>query len=105
MALGRGSFLAMAALALVAFGGAVYAQEKAARAADEVFADLTKPGSPGCALAVARGGAIIYKKGYGMANIEEDVEITPRTVFDIGSTAKQFTADTVLLLETAGKLS
>ena len=86
-------------------GGIAGAQEKTAKAADEVFADLTKAGSPGCALAVARGGKIIYEKGYGLANIEEGVEITPRTVFDIGSTSKQFTAASILLLEKQGKLS
>ena len=86
-------------------GGVAKAQEKMAKAADEVFADLTKPGSPGCALAAARDGKIIYEKGYGLANIEEGVSITPQTVFDIGSTSKQFTAASILLLEKQGKLS
>ncbi len=90
---------------IFAAGGVAGAQEKTAKAADEVFADLSKPGSPGCALAVARAGKIIYEKGYGLANIEEGVEITPRTVFDIGSTSKQFTAASILLLEKQGKLS
>ncbi len=72
---------------------------------DEVFADVARPESPGCALAVARDGKIIYAKGYGLANIEEGVAITPKTVFDIGSTSKQFTAASILLLEQQGKLS
>jgi CubicO group peptidase (beta-lactamase class C family) len=90
---------------LLASGGFSDAQEKSTKAADEVFADLSKPGSPGCALAVARGGKIIYKNGYGLANIEEGVLITPQTVFDIGSTSKQFTSASILLLEKQGKLS
>lgn len=81
------------------------AQDKAAAAVDEVFADFTKPGAPGCAAAVYRNGKLIYAKGYGLANIEEDVPITPQTVFDIGSTSKQFTAASILLLEKQGKLS
>src|SRR6266849_5272194 len=106
MAAGNKTFLALIGFALLlAAGGVVNAQEKFAKAADEVFADLTKSGSPGCALAVARGGKIIYEKGYGRANIEDDVEITPRTVFDIGSTSKQFTSASILLLEKQGKLS
>jgi CubicO group peptidase (beta-lactamase class C family) len=106
MAVGSRMSVALIGFALLlAAGGAVNAQEKSAKAADEVFADLTKPGSPGCALAVARGGKIIYEKGYGRANIEDDVDITPRTVFDIGSTSKQFTAASILLLEKQGKLS
>ncbi|HWY44337.1 MAG TPA: serine hydrolase domain-containing protein [Candidatus Sulfotelmatobacter sp.] len=72
---------------------------------DEVFADLAKPGSPGCALAAARDGKLLYAKGYGLANIEENVPITPQTVFDIGSTSKQFAAASILLLEKRGKLS
>src|SRR5437879_12682317 len=90
---------------LLASGGFADAQEKTTKAADEVFADLGKPGSPGCALLVARGGKIIYKNGYGLANIEEGVPITPQTVFDIGSTSKQFTSASILLLEKQGKLS
>jgi CubicO group peptidase (beta-lactamase class C family) len=90
---------------LLTVDGLASAQEKASKAADEVFADLSKPGSPGCALAVARGGKVIYGKGYGLANIEENVPITLQTVFDIGSTSKQFTSASILLLEKQGKLS
>ncbi len=79
--------------------------EKSAAAVDEVFGDLTKAGSPGCALGVYRDGKIVYAKGYGLANLEENVAITPQTVFDIGSTSKQFTAASILLLEKQGKLS
>ena len=78
---------------------------KESKDVDSVFADLTKPGSPGCALAVARDGKTIYAKGYGLANIEQNVAITPTAVFDIGSTSKQFTAASILLLEQQGKLS
>jgi CubicO group peptidase (beta-lactamase class C family) len=74
-------------------------------AVDRVFADFTVAGSPGCALGVFRDGRIIYAKGYGLANVEENVPITPQTVFDIGSTSKQFTAASILLLEKQGKLS
>src|SRR5215831_8207680 len=80
-------------------------QDKTAAAVDELFADYTKAGSPGCALAVYRDGKIILTKGYGLANIEEHVSITPQSVFDIGSTSKQFTATSILLLEKQGKLS
>jgi CubicO group peptidase (beta-lactamase class C family) len=79
--------------------------QKAASAVDEVFDDLAKPGSPGCALGVYRDGQMMYAKGYGLANLEEGVAITPQSVFDIGSTSKQFTATSILLLEKQGKLS
>src|SRR2546430_647918 len=72
---------------------------------DKVFADLQKAGSPGCALGVFRNAQIIYAKGYGLASVELNSPITPETVFDIGSTSKQFTASSILLLEKQGKLS
>jgi CubicO group peptidase (beta-lactamase class C family) len=81
------------------------ADDKKTAALDEVFSDLTKAGSPGCALGVYRDGKIIYSKGYGLANLEENVPIAPQSVFDIGSTSKQFTAASILLLEKQGKLS
>jgi len=72
---------------------------------DEVFADYSKPNSAGCALGVYRNGSIAYEHGYGMASLELGVPITPETVFDIGSTSKQFTAFTIQLLQQQGKLS
>jgi CubicO group peptidase (beta-lactamase class C family) len=74
-------------------------------AVDSIFADLEKFGSPGCALGVYRNGQIIYAKGYGLANIEQHVAITPKSVFDIASNSKQFSATSILLLEQRGKLS
>jgi CubicO group peptidase (beta-lactamase class C family) len=72
---------------------------------DAVFADYDKPDSPGCALGVYKDGAIVYSRGYGMADLERGVPITPRTVFDIGSTSKQFSAAAIVLLAQDGKLT
>jgi len=94
-------------LVFSAAGGAIAGPrgQKMEAAVDEVFEDLTVPGSPGCALGVYRDGQITYAKGYGLANLEENVPITPKSVFDVGSTSKQFTAASILLLEKQGKLS
>lgn len=72
---------------------------------DEVFADVDGPGSPGCALSVMRGGAMVYRRGYGMANLEYGVPITPSSVFHVASTSKQFTAMAVALLVRDGEVS
>lgn len=72
---------------------------------DSIFAAYDKPDSPGCALGVYRDGQIVYARGYGMADLERNVPITPRTVFDIGSTSKQFAAATIVMLAADGKLS
>jgi CubicO group peptidase (beta-lactamase class C family) len=79
--------------------------ERQSASIDAAFSDYAKPGSPGCAVAIARDSKLIYSKGYGLANLEENLPITPDTVFDIGSTSKQFTAASILLLEKQGKLS
>jgi CubicO group peptidase (beta-lactamase class C family) len=72
---------------------------------DKIFAAWDKPDSPGCALAIINDGRIIYKRGYGMANLEHNIPISPNTIFDTGSVSKQFTAMSVLLLAEQGKLA
>jgi CubicO group peptidase (beta-lactamase class C family) len=72
---------------------------------DKLFAQWDKKDTPGCALAIVKDGKIIYKRGYGMADLERDVPITPGSVFDIASTSKQFVAMSIALLAEEGKLS
>jgi CubicO group peptidase (beta-lactamase class C family) len=59
---------------------------------------------PGLAVAVVRGDTVLACKGYGLANIELDVPITPATMFQSGSLGKQFTAAAVMALVEEGKL-
>jgi CubicO group peptidase (beta-lactamase class C family) len=79
-------------------------REVAARDIDEIFAPWDKPGSPGAALAILHDGRIVYERGYGRANLEHDIPITPETVFYVGSVSKQFAAAAVSLLARQGKL-
>lgn len=72
---------------------------------DKVFAQWNKPDSPGCAVGVFRNGKVAYEHGYGMANLEQGVPITPDTVFYIASVSKEFTAASVALLAEEGKIS
>lgn len=72
---------------------------------DKLFEKWDSTISPGVSLAVIHDGEIIYERGYGMANLEHDVPITPETVFRIGSTSKQFTAACIAILSLQGKLS
>jgi CubicO group peptidase (beta-lactamase class C family) len=71
---------------------------------DELFSSYN-PQTPGAAIAVISDGEIIYKKGFGSANLEYDVPISPSTIFHIASISKQFTVFSILLLEKEGKLS
>jgi CubicO group peptidase (beta-lactamase class C family) len=92
-------------LCLAATGRTNAVDEKTQTAVNAIFEDLTKPGSPGCALGVYRDGKTIYSKGYGLANLETNTPITPSSIFDIASTSKQFTAASILLLEKQKKIS
>ncbi|MDK6077874.1 serine hydrolase domain-containing protein [Massilia varians] len=59
---------------------------------------------PGLALVVVKDGKIVRERGYGLANVEHGVPVTPDTVFQSASTGKTFTAALILLLEKDGKL-
>src|SRR5215831_8321955 len=72
---------------------------------DKVFAQWDKPDSPGCSIGVIKDGKLIYKRGYGSANLDYNVPLTPESVFYIASTSKQFTAASILLLVRRGKVS
>lgn len=52
-----------------------------------------------------RNGKIIKAEGYGLANIELDVPVMPKTIFQSGSMGKQFTATAVMMLVEEGKIS
>jgi len=74
-------------------------------AVDAIFASRDSPASPGCALAVAQDGIVEYSRGYGYANLDYDIPITPQTVFDVASITKQFNAASITMLALDGNLS
>lgn len=61
--------------------------------------------TPGLSTIVVKNGETIYKKMLGCANLENSIPIRENTLFNIGSTSKQFTAFLILLLEEEKKLS
>jgi len=75
-----------------------------ARQIDAVFSRFTRT-TPGCAVGIAENGTPTLSKGYGMADLEHDVPITPESIFEAGSVSKQFTAAALLLLARDGRLS
>ena len=100
-----GTIAAAAFAVLLSVGASAQRHPAWTTAVDAVFADVAQPGSPGCALAVFRDGRIAYEHGYGMADLERDVPITPASVFYVGSLSKQFTAFAAALAASEGKLS
>jgi CubicO group peptidase (beta-lactamase class C family) len=72
---------------------------------DIVRAEMDRQHIPGLALAIVKPGEPVRMQGFGLANLEHDIPVTPRTVFKIGSVSKQFIAAGILLLADEGKLS
>ena len=60
---------------------------------------------PGCAVGVVQSQALAYANGYGMANLDYNLPITPTSNFYLGSVGKQFTAAAVAHAVRAGYLS
>jgi len=74
------------------------------RKIDSLFSRYTTT-TPGCAVAIIKNDKLIFKKGYGMSNLEYNVPISPSSIFHIASESKQYVAFCMLLLEQQGKLS
>jgi CubicO group peptidase (beta-lactamase class C family) len=107
----RSAALAVTIVAAVGAPRALSAQQiigaRDARAlrVDSVFQHFDRTDSPGCAVGVYQDGKILYARGYGMASLELGVALSPRSVLDVGSISKQFTAMSILILQKEGKLS
>src|SRR5581483_4076508 len=92
--------------AALGFAASVTLAATAARAEalDDLFARY-KADTPGCAIGVARSGQPPILRGYGSADLEHNVPITPDTIFEAGSVSKQFAAAAVLTLVADGKIA
>ena len=61
-------------------------------------------GSPGASITVMLDGRVIWSEGFGLADVEQQVAATPRTVFRIGSVSKPLTATALGFLVQQGKV-
>jgi CubicO group peptidase (beta-lactamase class C family) len=100
----RGALL-LSALVLTLSVPTLAAAEDLAASLDSYLSSIYPAGEPGAAVLAVKDGKALVRKGYGMANLELGVPITPETVFELGSVTKQFTAAAILMLEERGKLS
>jgi len=96
-------------LVVLVQGTTALGQSKSSTAPDTVDglvrAEMARVHIPGVALAVVRGGKVIKAQGYGVADLEHEVPVTPETVFKIGSVSKQFLATGIMLLAQDGRLT
>lgn len=97
--------LGLVLLLVAPISGLAQSADSVTAKVDAIFANFDKPDSPGCALGIIKEGKLIYSRGYGKANLEHGIANGSKLVYDIGSTSKQFTAASILLLAQAGKLS
>ncbi len=66
---------------------------------------IKKENIPGAAFVFVKDGKVYYSKGYGLANVEKNIQVDPgKTIFRIGSISKVFTADALLQLADKGLL-
>ena len=67
-------------------------------AIDDIFEDWNKDDSPGMAVAVRQNGQVVFRNGYGMADLDHGIRNLPDTVFHAASLTKQFTAMAIMML-------
>jgi CubicO group peptidase (beta-lactamase class C family) len=79
--------------------------ESQAKTVDALVRTFARANAPGVSVAVYRAGEVIYSGAAGMADLEHNVPLTTKSVFDIASMSKQFTAMAVVLLQEDGRLS
>jgi len=107
LALGTGTLVIMACshLSVSPRSGQEEDYTLLAEKVDRLFAEWDKPDSPGAAVVVLKNGKVVHQQGYGMANLEYGVPITPATIFDVASVSKQFTAMAIAILAKQEKIS
>ena len=93
----------MVFILLIAAQCSVPAQTKV-QAIDSLMNTVSQNGQFNGTVLVAEHGSVIYKKGFGFANMELKVPNQPDTKFRLGSITKQFTATLILKLIEQGKL-
>lgn len=72
---------------------------------DDIFNQAYPVNSPGATVLIAKNDKVIYRKAFGMANLELNVPMKPENVLQLASITKQFTSVAILILMEQGKLS
>ncbi|MCX6217909.1 serine hydrolase [Spirosoma sp.] len=95
--------ISLSAVVVLLVAGAAFAQTKSAKI-DALVQQYVASRQFNGAVLVADKGQVIFKKGYGMANMEWNIPNAPDTKFRLGSITKQFTAMLIMQLVEKGKL-
>lgn len=86
------------------FQSSIYAQSLESKV-DSLLQEKYKSNAPGATFLISKNGKIIYKKAFGLSNLELNLPMHTENVFEIASITKQFTAIAILMLMEKGKLN
>tara|TARA_R110000850_G_scaffold30630_1_gene84139 strand:+ start:10809 stop:12455 length:1647 start_codon:yes stop_codon:yes gene_type:complete len=92
-------------LAVLSFNTVTVSSQSLEKQIDAIFEEAYPPGKPGATVLIAKDDKVIYRKAFGMANLELNVPMKPENVLELASITKQFTAVAILMLMEQGKLS
>ncbi len=87
----------------IAFIATGFSQTKEAKI-DKLLNEKFNSNTSGATILITQKGKPIYRKAFGLANLELNIKMTPENVFEIGSMTKQFTAVSILMLLEQGKI-
>ena len=85
--------------------GQSYPQTTLTAQVDELFAQWDQENTPGATIGIYQDGKIVYAQGYGTANLDHNIPLTPGSVLRIGSISKQFMAMCIAILAEQGHMS
>ena len=90
-------------IAAICAAGSTTVSDTIAKIDQFISAEMSRQTIPGMALAAVKNGEIVVAKGYGFANLDPQVAVTRRSIFQAESIGKQFTAAAIMLLQEHGK--
>ncbi len=101
--------MSLATVFLLAFAAnasdQAYTQTALADQVDELFAEWDTDDAPGAAVGIFKDGKIVYARGFGVANLDYGIPMTPQSVLRIGSISKQFVSICIAILAEQGRLA
>ena len=82
-----------------------FPEEAAEKLEGYVVRAMTESHVPGLSIALVKEGQVVYAKGFGARNVEQNLPATADTLYGVGSCTKSFTALAIMQLAEEGKLS
>ncbi len=101
----KSNFLGFLSIVLILFIASKTSAQSTEKAIDAIFSEAYPANSPGATVLISKDDKVIYRKAFGMANLELNTPMTPEHVLELASITKQFTGVAILMLMEQGKLN